>query len=77
MGRHIVPLLAAKHCDWYIAVLDESATVQPAIESIADAMRLLRAFRIGSMPLPFAQQAKSLSHLRFSFIIRLGIAACR
>jgi hypothetical protein len=77
MGRHIVPLFSAKHGDWDIAVLDKSAAVQPAVEPIADTMRLLRAFQIGSMPIAFAQQAKSFSHLRFSFVARLSIAACR
>jgi hypothetical protein len=77
MRRQIVPLVAAEHGDWNISILDKSAPVQPTVEPIAPPMRLLRPFRVGSMTLPFTQQAKGFSHLRFGVIARLGIAAGR
>jgi hypothetical protein len=77
MGWHFVTRIPAEHGNRNIAVLDKPATVQPAIEPIACAVRLLRAFRFGSVALPLAQKAKSFPHLRFGFVIGLGIVANR
>jgi hypothetical protein len=77
MGWHFVTRIPAEHGNRDIAVLDKTATVQPAIEPVAYAMRLLWTFLFGSVALPLAQQAESFSHLRFGFVVGLGIVANR
>ena len=75
MGGKIVSLVTTEHGDRDIAILNEAAAVQPAIETVCDPVGLIAAFRIRAVARAVAQQAKGLSHLRFSFINRAAFAA--
>src|ERR1700761_2652537 len=68
MDRQIMTLIAAYNGHRDIAILDETPAMQPTTKTIAAAMRGFTTFRISSVPMPFAHQAKGLSHLRFGLI---------
>jgi hypothetical protein len=75
--RQFLALITPQHGDRDIAVLDKAASVQPSAEAVGKPVRLVVALLVSPVALPFAQQAKSLSHLRFGLINRRGVPACR
>ena len=69
MRRRFISWLSPQHGDRYVAVLNEAATMQPAVavKAIGKTSGLVGPFRIRSMAWAFPKQTKGLPHLRLGF----------